>query len=476
MQGYRLARRPFSLFVGALIWLSSPLDLRAEATSSAALSDVQSQIKALQRQLAELSTKVNEQQLTISSLDRENQQLKASTQSITSAATSSVTNQPPSRSGARRPQFNPDIGVMGDIVGTSSQSREDSEGNDRISLRELAISFGHDIDPYARFDSIITFSDAEDPHIEEGYVTLFGLPYSTTARLGRFRPKIGIQSAIHRDALETVDESLVVDRYLGHEGLMKTGVEIGNFLPFGWDNPSHQLTLGMLEGGTGEGGELLGETKRRPTFYARLRNSFELNDMNHLDIGGTYLLGSSDDDSSYEVNLFTTDISYVRNLTSNRRLKLQSELFFQDRSEGLSTDPHSGHGHGDEEHASLLADDDHSEEEHEEHGEDEHADEGGEEISDFRRSPFGMYTLADYRFAQRFGVGFRYDYVQPVERSDEFMRSAESAFNGIFTFYQSEFARWRLQYQYRNLLEGGHDNIFFLQGTFAIGHHSHPLN
>jgi hypothetical protein len=459
------------LLVNFAYLIPSPISAKADPIPPS-LTDVQVQIKALQQQLAELSSRVNEQQQTISNLNRENQLLKSSSQSSANS-TSLVT----STQGARKTQFNPDIGVMGDIVATSSQSSEDSEGNDRISLREMAISFGHDIDPYARFDSIVTFSDEESPHIEEGYVTLFGLPYSTSARLGRFRPKIGIQSALHRDALETVDESLVVDRYLGHEGLMKTGIEIGNFLPFGWDNPTHQLTFGLLEGGTGHGGELLGETKRRPTFYARLRNSFELDDMNQLDIGGTYLRGSSDDDSSYEVSLYTADVSYVRNLPANRRLKLQSELFFQDRSEGLSTAPHAGHDHDEHQHASLLASEDHSEDEHEDehHGEDDHLEDTDSEISDFRSSPFGMYALADYRFAQRFGVGFRYDYVQPVGRDDEYIRSAESAFNGMFTFYQSEFARWRLQYQYRNLLEGGHDNIFFLQGTFAIGHHSHSL-
>jgi hypothetical protein len=43
------------------------------------------------------------------------------------------------------------------------------------------------------------------------------------------------------------------------------------------------------------------------------------------------------------------------------------------------------------------------------------------------------------------------------------------------TFFQSEFARWRFQYQYANLADGGHDNRFFLQGTFAIGVHKHSL-
>jgi hypothetical protein len=45
----------------------------------------------------------------------------------------------------------------------------------------------------------------------------------------------------------------------------------------------------------------------------------------------------------------------------------------------------------------------------------------------------------------------------------------------MITFYQSEFARWRLQYQRADLADGTDDNRFFLQGTFAIGVHKHMI-
>lgn len=408
------------------------------------LSEIAKQLQTLQRQLSELQEVVSRQQDTITTLRSENQSLKSTTQPA-AAPTSSAASSRPTR-------FNPDIGVVGTILGKSTQSSEDEEGNDRFSVQEIELILGHDIDPYSRFDSIITFSDFEEPGIEEAFVSYWGLPYDTKLRIGRFRPKVGIQSALHPELLETVDEPLVIQRYLGAEGLFKTGVELGNFLPFGWDNPAHELTVGMIEGGVGEGGELLGESRRVPTLYARLRNAAELSDFDHLSVGGTYLRGSSGTTYGEGVNLYIADISYTRQFDSVRRLKLQSEFFLQDRlSDGASSAE-----------VELKGADD---------------DDSGEPglVGELRDNPYGMYALAEYRFAERFGVGGRFDYVQPVEVAGDGGRSFESAHNMFVTFFQSEFARWRFQYQYANLADGGHDNRFFLQGTFAIGVHKHSL-
>ncbi|NDC38151.1 MAG: hypothetical protein EBZ48_08875, partial [Proteobacteria bacterium] len=275
---------------------TAPAGAQSDTTNFA---KIKIQIEAMQQQLTELQGIVTEQQRTIATLASENKQLKAGGQpAATPAPTTAIS------------QFNPDIGMVADIVGTSSQSSSDLEGNDRLSVREIELTIGHDIDPYARFDSVITFSDFESPDIEEAFVSYWGLPSDTKGRIGRFRPKIGIQSAIHRDRLETVDEPLVIQRYLGIEGLFRTGVEVANFIPFGWNNPSHELTLGLLEGGVGEGGELLGETRRIPTFYTRLRNSYDLSADHQLDLGGTYLRGSSSSSYADGVNLLIADLSY----------------------------------------------------------------------------------------------------------------------------------------------------------------------
>jgi hypothetical protein len=48
--------------------------------------------------------------------------------------------------------FNPEIGVIADLVATASESSVDEEGNDRIAAREIEVVFGHPVDPYSRLD------------------------------------------------------------------------------------------------------------------------------------------------------------------------------------------------------------------------------------------------------------------------------------------------------------------------------------
>ena len=53
-------------------------------------------------------------------------------------------------------------------------------------------------------------------------------------RLGRFLTPFGKQNTTHRHDLHTVDHSLVVQRFLGEEGLKSTGLYLGHsFAPFG---------------------------------------------------------------------------------------------------------------------------------------------------------------------------------------------------------------------------------------------------
>lgn len=342
----------------------------------------------------------------------------------------------PTGSAPRRAQVLPDIGVVTDFVASSTSSEEDEEGNDRLAVREIEFIFGHDIDPFARLDTVITFSDFEDPDIETAKVSYAGLPFDIAARIGRMRQRVGKATAVHRDSLETVDEPLVVQRYLGIEGLFRTGVELSGFTPLSGDTFTQELIVGVMEGGVGEDGELFGETRRRPSGYVRAAHFFDLSEDTSFELGGTYLTGSQDDDGSLEVGAYGIDATLIHNVTPRNRLKLQSELYLQSRDE------------------TSLAD-----------GEpDTYAD-----------SPLGLYALADYRLGERWGIGTRYDYVEPTKLEDASAQSADRAYSAMLTYYQSEFARWRLQYQYADLADGTEENRFFLQGTFAIGVHKHMI-
>lgn len=396
------------------------------STSALAMPSDSTRLAELEALVRKLQNQLESQQATIADLQRSR---------ATDASRTSTTTSVGSSSTAPRRQFLPDIGVVTDIVASSTESKDDEEGNDRVSVREIEFIFGHDIDPYARLDTVITFSDFEDPDIEEAKVTYSGLPLDTTARIGRMRQRVGKATALHRDSLDTVDEPLVVQRYLGIEGLFRTGLEISGFTPLSGDRFTQELILGVMEGGVGEDGELFGETRRRPSGYGHIANFFDISDDTSFELGGTYMLGSQDEDSAAEVQAFGIDATFVHFVTPRNKFKLQSEIYIQNRDETLGEDG-----------VPLFADD-----------------------------PYGLYVLADYRFADRWGFGARYDYVEPTGLEDASAQSADKAYNALLTFHQSEFARWRLQYQYADLADGTEENRFFLQGTFAIGVHKHMI-
>ncbi len=339
-------------------------------------------------------------------------------------------------------KFNPDIGVMGDVVLKLDSPKEDTEGADRISVREIEILFGANVDPYSRFDSTIAFSDFEEAELEEMYLTRYELPWNVTGRVGKFRPKIGKTNAPHRDSLETVDEPLVIQRYFGLEGLSKSGADLTKILLF--PTPmTHELNLGILEGGNGEDGTAFGESRRRPTLFGHLKNYLNISDMTGLELGGTYLAGSKDADSNFEVQIYGLDTTLIHRLDPNRYLKLQGELFYMNREESeLRTE--------DEDTGEIL-------------------------FHDLDGTLYGGFGLLHFRFHPQWSTGFRFDTVELVDNPLENPDKADVGYTGYLTFYQTEFSRWRVQFSHIDLADGREDSQVMFQGTFIIGAHKDKL-
>ncbi len=400
---------------------------------AAELKEMKESLRGLQTTIKQQNDLIQKQQSRIDDLERKvSAHPSGAVQQAVPPPAPPGTAPGPAQAGAGRglKQYLPDIGVVADMTARLTQSKADTEGNDKISLRELELVIGHDIDPFSRFDSTITFSDTENPAVEEAYITHWGIPGEIKARLGRIRPKVGKASSVHRDQLDTEDQPLVVQRYLGAEGLFRTGLELSRFMPAFWDPLTQEVVAGVMEGGVSEGGTLFGSVRRRPSLYAHLKNFVEISDRSNLEIGTTWLNGSSDDNGSFDVNAIGLDGTLVHYVTPNNKLKWQNEAYFQFRDNNASG------------------------------------------ISDH---PLGFYSLLDYRLSPRFGIGMRGDYVELVNAGPANPRRAETAASGYFTFYQSEFARWRFQAQHVEMAEGGHDNRFTVQGTVAIGTHKHQL-
>jgi len=419
--------------VTPLAWADS-----AERSSSEVeqeLQQVRQSLEGLRQTLQAQHEVIQRQQARIEALERQLAAKPATAVQAPPAERPAPVRTLPSLSGQIGSML-PDIGVVGDLVATSSQSAADSDGNDRISSREVELVVGSYVDPYSRFDATFAFSDFEAADIEEAYLTHWGLPWELKGRFGRFFPRIGKAVAIHRDQLSTVDEPLVVRRYWGAEGLFRTGADLTQIFegPVGW---ILEPSVGVLEGGIGDGATTFGSTRRRPTLYSHLKAFKDLSDASNFELGVSHLAGSKDADTRFEVNVLGIDATYLNNFTANTKLKLQGEFYLQQRDEAFSINSDTG------------------------------------VTTHFDRHPWGAYLLADYKFAPRWSTGVRLDHARLIDTAAS--RHADQGVSAFLTFHQSEWARWRLQVRHEEKASEKTDDAVFLQGTFAIGTHKHQL-
>ncbi len=381
---------------------------------------------SLQAQVTELAKMVHELRQTVTIQQQEINALKEVRQiGPVPADQAAGTAASPRPSSASNGKWNPDIGVIGDIVFKHDSPKSDTEGADRLSVRELELVMGSYIDPYSRMDVNIAFSDFENAEIQEAYITRFGLPLETTARIGRSKPKVGKALVYHRDILDTVDYPLVIQRYFGLDGLNKTGVDLTKPLNLPLES-SHEFTAGVIEGGNGEGGAAFGDARRRPTVYSHLKNFWDISDVTNFELGASHMIGSQDEDAGMETNVAGLDGTLIHLYGSDQRLKLQSELFYLNKKESL----------------------------------DENA--------------VGTYALLDARFHKRWSTGLRFDLAEMVS-NPLVNQGNDYGYTGYITFFQTEFARWRLQFSHVESASGKDDNQVFIQGIFAIGEHKHKL-
>jgi hypothetical protein len=189
------------------------------------------------------------------------------------------------------------------------------------------------------------------------------------------------------------------------------------------------VVLGVLDGGHDGEDPLFGDSRRRPIIYTHLKNYANFGENTGGELGFSYMTGSRDADSRFEVQVLGSDLTVIHNFNANQALKLQGEVFNVSRKETEELDGNI----------------------------------------------WGWYGLADVRIAPQWGLGFRYDRVQPVDNPIENPHKEDVGYTGYLTFYQSEFARWRAQFTHMELTTGKDDNTFYLQGTFAIGEHKHKL-
>ena len=83
------------------------------------------------------------------------------------------------------PKFTPEIGAVADIVAKLDSSKVDPENVNRVSVRELELVLGSNVDPYSRLDATIAFNDKNEVDLEEEYLTRVAMGIQLVLRTGR---------------------------------------------------------------------------------------------------------------------------------------------------------------------------------------------------------------------------------------------------------------------------------------------------
>jgi hypothetical protein len=336
--------------------------------------------------------------------------------------------------------LNPDISVIGDFLGSLGHNRVRSVPG--LELHESEVAFQAIIDPYARGDFFLSFSES-GVSVEEGYLTFSSLPAGVVARVGKMRAAFGKVNTIHNHALEWTDRPLVTENLVaGEDGINDAGLSLTRILPAPkgiFLEATGQVYRGdagrFTDPATGRDASNLffATAKQDVSYVAHLRGYRDLSESTNVDLGFSYARGHNDVGSDFHTQLYGMDATLrwkpLRRSIYHSFLA-RSELVWS-RREQLSMAP--------------LAE---------------------------TQKAFGLYTSAEYRLNRRWTVGGRYD------RSGRARQASltDSGFSTLLTYWPSEFSQIRGQYRFARYAEGRDANELRFQFLFVLGAHgAHPF-
>ena len=365
--------------------------------------------------------------------------------------------------------LNPNLSVISDLTANSGPTK-DSASN-RLSLREIELGLQASLDPYARADIFISKPEAENLEVQEAYVTLTTLPWNLRFRGGKIKANFGRLNMIHAHELPQITAPIVLTGFLGAEGLREVGGEISRiFTPF---NLFTEVSYAILNGLQSEETETPPTTQITDTngntvtvavqkqttpsdrqiqnfgHVGRLRFYKDLTDSTNIDLGFSGALHQPK-------NLKQTRMGTVDFTLRWKPLKeglyhsftWRTELFYSIRKLPQETDT-----------ITKMV----TETERQLH----------------RR---GLYSYIELQPARRWKCGVRGDYMEAPELAessitleDKTIRKVEKsitrAISPYITFTLSEFNRFRLQYENRQVPGDDIEHRLFFQWTVILGPH-----
>jgi hypothetical protein len=304
----------------------------------------------------------------------------------------------------------PDISA----IASASGAWDSETKRPRFFFEELELALQAVVDPFARADLYVAFSD-EGAEIEEAFLTTLGLPAGLQLRAGKFYAPFGRLNQMHPHVWEFVDAPLA-QGLLSEESLGGAGVALSWLAPVSWFAELHAALQSVAPGE---------EDEARLTGVARLSQYLALTPTATLGLG---LSAARRSEARSEFrDLGGADLYLrLRPLESRSYLTLSGELY-----------------------ALRFV--------------------GVEDVSeDFET---GWWVQAFGRAGRFLGAGVRYERAPFEEGGGDVQR-----LTGLLGYFPSEFQRVRLQLSY-DRLPGGADGVSALLNVeFGIGAHgAHPF-
>ncbi len=314
--------------------------------------------------------------------------------------------------------FNPAIAVIGNFLGIAGRNPVDDQPN--LQLRESELSLQAVVDPYARADFFLSFSN-EGVEVEEGFVTFLNLPGGVLLKVGKFKAQFGKVNLMHLHILPWADEPLpIVNLIGGEEGWSDAGLSLAKLIPLPGDTFS-EVTAQVFRGDVEN--LFAAPSRSKLAVVGQYRAFRDLGDDHNLELGASFGRGFNGSTADATTTLKNAHLVYRwRPLQGGpyRSFILRSEYFWSRREQPGKT-----------------------------------------------QSSQGFYVAGDYRLGRRWILGGRYEF---SDRSDE--AAARDRGEAVtLTFWPSEFSQVRGELRQRRYAGGISAHEALLQIQFSIGAH-----
>jgi len=358
-------------------------------------------------------------------------------------------------------EFNPSIGLVGEVV-TSYHSQGKAEtGSDRpggidVNARSVELNVAASVDPFAKGYAVINAS--ADPvtgeatmGIEEAALQTNSLPGNLELKAGRFFGEFGRLGYIHDHELPFVNRPLVLDQYIGGES-RSDGFQVNWLVPlpqyvsvtagagdqFGADAPNP-----ANPGDIRQFGEL--------NYWGRASTYFDLSPDWQAEMGVSGLYNPSTEDRGgalvqpdggtlTEKKRRLAGADFSLKWVPLRNNQFQSLTW---GTEGLFSD-------------NMFLD----------------SVSKGRSPADTSVGAWGVYSYVTYKFSREWSAGFLYEWVENYQNASD--RTAQ--YSPYITWALSHWNQLRLQYTHtesNHVLGLANDDAIYMQWSWIIGSHSH---